>query len=139
MAARERDNGESHRESHRASVKFLDASSFKDLIQQPICSEMEITVHDRFEPWKKEFGGEDRVYISLTWNSRLEDGTIEARHIEIEFGSTGTIVVQGGSRGSSTLLLSSWKNRPDIQKMALDKAIRNPMIPKIPSNPLPRT
>lgn len=138
MTARERDNGAACIESHEASVGFLKKSSFEDLTQQPIYGGMKRTVHDRLEPWKKKFGGEDRVYISLTWDSRLGDGTIETRRVEIEFGPTGTIVVQGGPRGSSTLLLSSWRNRLDIQKTALDKAIQNPIISRIPSNPLSR-
>lgn len=139
MTTRERDNGEPNRESHRASVEFLEASSFKDLTQQSICNGMQKIVHDRFEPWKKEFGGENRVYISLTWNNRLGDGTIETRRVEIDFEYSGTIVVKGGSRGSSTLLLKSWKNRRDVQRQALEKAIQHPMVSRISSNQPSRT
>lgn len=140
MTTRERDNDTSRIESYEASVGFLEASSFKDLTQQPICNGMKRTVYDRFEPWKKKFGGEDRVYISLTWNSKLEDGTIEARCVEIEFASIGTIVVKGGIRGSSTLPLNIWKERPDIQRKALEKAIQYSMlVSRTSPNPPSRT
>lgn len=137
MTLHERDNELFRRESHRLSVENLERSDFGVLTDQQANSHkgMQKTAHGLvFEPWKEEFGGKNEVCIRLVWDkNELEDGTVEVKYIEIEFEPSGIILVKGGIRGSLTLLPSSWKDRPDIQRQALEKAIQHPIVLTIPS------
>lgn len=83
------------------------------------------TPNDRYYNKDKDY-----VEIELSKNEFVgipgKNDTMKNSRIEVKFTHDGRIEVIGDSRGSSTLDLSQWKNNPDAQEKALEKAYKYP-------------